>query len=111
MQRVDKRAYARATGRLVRNPKAIVLVPVIVAVAVVGSLLIPGVISLSPVLSGINQDRPIKHVLYADLSHKLDRQRWYIYTHLPPLCVRIDAFRLASKLSLRMEKQTLTAMI
>lgn len=56
MRRVDKRAYARATGRLVRNPKAIVLMPVIAAVAVVRSLLIPGVVSLPPVLSGMNQD-------------------------------------------------------
>jgi hypothetical protein len=56
MRRVDKRAYARATGRLVRNPKATVLIPVIAAVAVVRSLLIPGIISLSPGLPGMNQD-------------------------------------------------------
>ena len=40
--------YARATGRLVRNPKAIVAIPEIAAVAVVRSLLMPEVMSLSP---------------------------------------------------------------
>jgi hypothetical protein len=45
-----KRAYARATGRLVRKPNAMVAIPEIAAVAVVRSLLMPAVIRLFPAL-------------------------------------------------------------
>jgi hypothetical protein len=45
-ERVRSRAYARATGRLVRKPKAIVAMPEIAAVAVVRSLLIPVVVRI-----------------------------------------------------------------
>jgi hypothetical protein len=37
----EGRAHAKATGRLVKNPKAIVAMPEIAAVAVIKSLLIP----------------------------------------------------------------------
>jgi hypothetical protein len=90
-ERVRSRAYARATGRLVRKPKAMVAIPEIAAVAVVRSLLIPTDVRISLVFPRLAQYLPIKHVAYAASVAQVGLTV-LVHTHVPPVSVRMDAF-------------------